>query len=180
MAHAHHAAQFERDSGPLVLFDAAVIVGLEKGHAAVLVQRHGADIHTRCIQMGGGQAHALLEALFADYGQRDPFVAVDLVKLVARLDGIVPRPCAEALGLRQTNHFPDRVALGLGFVQKFLVVPGIGLNVLFVAAGQPVEADFFVIKKLFRGHFRSPLLKMVYKASVSRQSAARSPLFSRI
>ena len=180
VAHADHAAQLERDRGPLVLFDAAVVVGLEERHAAVLIERHGADVHARRIQMRGGQAHALRERLFADHRERDALVAVDLVDLVAGLEGVVARPGMEALLLRKAHHFLYRVALGLALVEELLVVLGIGLHILFVAAGQLIEAGFFVVKQLFRSHFCSPLLKMVYKASVSRHRAARSPLFSMI
>ena len=38
VAHADHAAQFKRDRGPLVLFDAAVVVGLEEAQLIALVQ----------------------------------------------------------------------------------------------------------------------------------------------
>ena len=130
--------------------------------------------------MGGGQAHAVRKAFFADDRQRDALAAVDKVDLIAGLCGIAGHPCAEAFILGQTDDFTHCVALGLTLVQKLLVALGIGLDILFVTAGQFVKTGFLVIKKLFRSHFSSPLRKMVYKASVSRQSAERSPLFSKI
>ena len=178
VAHADHAAQFKRDRGPLILFDAAVVVGLKKRHAAIFIKRHRADIHTRRIQMCGSQAYALRERLFADHRERDALVAVDLVDLIAGLEGVVARPCMEAFFLGQAHHFLDCVALGLGLVEEFLVLFGVGRHIPFVAAGQLIEAGFLVIKQLFGSHDNSPLLKIVYKASVSRHRAARSPLFS--
>ena len=64
MANADHAAQLERNRRPLVLFDTAIVMRLEKCHAAVLIERHGADIDARCVEMGSGQAHALGNVLF--------------------------------------------------------------------------------------------------------------------
>ena len=84
VADADNAAQLERNGRPLILLDAAVVMGLEKGHAVVLVERHCADVDARRIQMRGGQADALSEALLADHGEHDALVTVDAVDPVAR------------------------------------------------------------------------------------------------
>ena len=127
-------------------------MGLEKGHAVVLVERHSADVDARRIQMRGGQADALSEALLADYGEHDALVTVDAVDLVAGPQGIVARPCAEALCLRHACDLLHSVALGLGLVEEGLVALGVGLNALPVRLGQAVKAGLFVIKKLFGSH----------------------------
>ena len=69
--HADHAPQFERDRRPLVFLDAAVIVGLKERHAFLFIERHGADVDARRIQMRGRQRNAVLQALLADDRQDD-------------------------------------------------------------------------------------------------------------
>ena len=54
--------------------DAAIVMRLEKRHAAVLIERHGADVDARRVEVGGGQAHALGHALFADDGEHDALI----------------------------------------------------------------------------------------------------------
>ncbi len=152
VADADNAAQLERNGGPLVLLDAAVVVGLEKGHAVVLVERHSADVDARRVQMCGGQTDALCEALRADHGEHDALVAVDAVNLVTGLEGIVARPCAKALGLCHACDLLHGVALGLSLVEEGLVALGIGLDALLIRVGQTVKAGLFAIKKLFGSH----------------------------
>ena len=160
VADADNAAQLERNGSPLILFNAAVVMGLEKGHAVVLVERHSADVDARRIQMRGGQADALSEALLADHGEHDALVTVDAVDLVAGLEGIVARPCAEALCLRHACDLLHGVALGLGLVEESLVALGVGLDALPVRLGQAVKAGLFVIKKLFGSHFSFSFAKI--------------------
>ena len=152
VAHAHHAAQLERNRRPLVFLDAAVIMRFEKRHAAILIQGDGTDVYARRVEMGGGQTHALRHAFFADDGEHNTLVAVDLIELVTGLYCIIARPCTEALGLGHTHHFFDRVALGLGLVKECLVFLGISLHAALVAAGQSVKSGLFVIKQLFGSH----------------------------
>ena len=135
MAYADHAAQFERNRRPLVFLDATVVVRFEERHAAFLVERHGADIHARRVEVGGGQAHALGNVLFADDGQHNALAAVDLIDFVARLEDIVAFPRAEALFFGHADNLLYRIALGLGFVQKGLVALGVFLHAALVAAG---------------------------------------------
>ena len=152
LAHADNAAQLERNGRPLILLDAAVVVGLEERHAVVLVQRHGADINTRRIEVRGGQAHALGEALFANNSQHDALVTVDAVDLVARTKRVIARPGTEALALSHAGDFQHSVTLGFALVKEFFVTLGVGLNALLVLVGQTVKAGLFVVKKLFGSH----------------------------
>ena len=61
----HHAVQGERAREPLVLADAAVIVGLELRHAAVLVERALLEVDARGVAVRSDQAEALAQGLFA-------------------------------------------------------------------------------------------------------------------
>ena len=79
-------------------------------------------------------------------------MAVDAVDLVAGPQGIVARPCAEAVLLSHAGDFNHRVALGLGLVEELFVALGVGLNALLILVGQTVKAGFLVIKKLFGSH----------------------------
>ena len=152
LAHADNAAQLERNGRPLVLLDAAVVVGLEERHAVVLIQRHGADVNTRRIEVRGGQAHALGEALFTNNSQHDALVAVDAVDLVARAKRVIARPGTEALALSHAGDFQHSVTLGFALVEEFFITLGVGLNALLVLVGQTVKAGLFVVKKLFGSH----------------------------
>ena len=102
--------------------------------------------------MRSGQADALCKALLADHGEHDALVTVDAVDLVAGLEGIVARPCAEALCLRHACDLLHGVALGLGLVEELFVALGVGLNALLILVSQTVKAGFLVIKKLFGSH----------------------------
>ena len=152
LADADNAAQLKRNGGPLILLDAAVVVGLEERHAVVLVQRHSADVNARCIKVSRGQAHALSEALFANNSQHNALVAVDAVNLVTRTKRVVTRPGTEALALSHAGDLQHSVTLGFALVEEFFVTLGVGLNALLVLVGQTVKAGLFVVKKLFGSH----------------------------
>ncbi len=87
---AHHCSvQGQRQSGPLILLDAAIVVGLEEGQAAVLIQRVGLEVQTRGIDVADDHPNTLLQILGADGGQDQclaAHIAVDpLAGLIATI-----------------------------------------------------------------------------------------------
>ena len=152
LADADNAAQLKRNCGPLILLDAAVVVGLEERHTVVLVQRHGADVNARCIEVSSSQTYALGQTLIADNSQHNALVAVDAVNLVTRTKRVIARPGTEALALSHAGDFQHGVTLGFALVEEFSVTLGVGLNALLVLVGQTVKAGLFVVKKLFGSH----------------------------
>ena len=121
-------------------------MGLEIGHALLLIERHGADIDTGRVQMGGGQMDAVCKALLANDRQHNRLFAVDTVNTVAGFERHAAPVGCKARFLRQLDHRSDRVTLGLAHIQEGLI-PFRILRRLFPAG--PVKARLFVVKKFF-------------------------------
>ena len=79
------AVELQRDGHPLVLPDAAVVVGLEIGQLRVLIERVGLQIQPRGVDVGGGDLHALRQGPLADAGQQHRLAPVAEVHLVPGL-----------------------------------------------------------------------------------------------
>ena len=144
---ADNTAQFKRNSRPLILFDAAVVMRLEECHPVVLIERHHADIDARRIQMGGSQIDTGGKRLFADYSKYNSLVTIHFVILVARFDRHAARVRFVAAGLRLLFQIVDCVALGLSLVEKFLVALGVAVHGTAVVRIHAVPAGLFVIKQ---------------------------------
>ena len=145
----------ERQShgGPLILFDAAVVVGLEVGDLGILIQGIGLQIHPGGIHMGGADVGAFGQGLFAHNRQQDalaPVVQVDLVAglgIHARGEGAeAPLLCLShspggglTLGLAGIDKSP--VALAVVFHFRPLFVGNAGVAVL--GSGQQGSTQFF-------------------------------------
>ncbi|MPM71479.1 hypothetical protein SDC9_118444 [bioreactor metagenome] len=124
----HHAMKLHGNSGPLVLSDAAVVVGLEVAQLAVLIQRVGLQVQPGRVDVGGGDLRALAERLFPDAGQIHALAPVAEVQLVPRLQLHAAGKGLEASLLRQPYQLLRALPLGLARVQKRLVVRAIGLH----------------------------------------------------
>ena len=81
----HHAVDRHGHGGPLVLLDAAVIVGLEERHLVLLVKGIGLEIQPGVVDVGGGDPGALGQGLFPDDRQIDGLAADRLIDPVAGL-----------------------------------------------------------------------------------------------
>ena len=91
----------QRDGGPLVLLDAAVVVGLEEREFLLLIERVRFEVEPRGVDVGRGDVQALGEGLFAEHRQDDALVPVDAVDAVAGFVGLrlVELGVASLLGL---------------------------------------------------------------------------------
>ena len=139
------AVQRERDRRPLILFDAAVIVRLQKAHAALFIQRNLLDVDARRIDMRGDDAHAVrLQIARADAEYDDGLPAVDEILFVPRRKRIAEMILGKALLLRHGDRNVACLALRLGGVEKRLVALRIGVDRLAFLLG-----GFFVIVLLF-------------------------------
>ena len=119
----HHAAVHgQRDSSPLVLLDAAVIVGLQQGQVAGLIQRDRLQIDAGAVDMSGGNAHALPASLFTDNGQHHGLAAVVHIHLVpglVRSGGVIGH---KALSFCPADGLFSGLPLGFAGVHKDLIV----------------------------------------------------------
>ena len=103
----------ERDGGPLVLLDAAVVVRLEERHVRILEQRVRLEVEPGAVDVGYGDAHTLGDGLLALGAHHDRLAAVDLVELGSRL----VLGAADVFGVavlgQDGEHVVDDLALGL-------------------------------------------------------------------
>ena len=119
----------QRDRSPLVFANAAVVVGTEKGHASVFKQRHGAQIQTRRINVGGVQAKSAFHIHTANGGCDHAFFAVQKINLFAGLITPAGLKCFVAGSQKAFfTHF-GYLALGFALIQKLFVV--LAKNVCF-------------------------------------------------
>ena len=80
----YHAMQCQRNRCPLVLFDAAVIMSIQKCHLSILIQRILFQIQTRGINMGTQDIHTLLHGNRTDLEQYHQFFLVYRINLITR------------------------------------------------------------------------------------------------
>ena len=124
----YHTPQLQGDRHPLVLADAAVVMGLAVGQLAVLINGMRLQIQTGRVDVAGHDLCALGQALPADHGQHHALLPVHPVHPVAGLQGHAPLIGDKARRLRQRHGVGRALPLGLAVVQKALVVPAIGLH----------------------------------------------------
>ena len=111
----------QRNGGPLVLTDTAVIVCAEVGQPLLFKKGYRTQIKARCIHMGNVQMEALRQALCTDGSGKNALFAVDVVDLIAGMElhahskGAIARLYKKFLAV--LYHF----ALGLAAVQEFFV-----------------------------------------------------------
>ena len=107
--------------GPLVLADAAVVVGLEQAEVGRLIQGVGADVQPGRVDVGDDQVEAVLHRAGADGAAQHHLALVDPVDLLAGgvLFAVVVQLVAGGLQglLGIDGHFP----LGLAPGQEVLV-----------------------------------------------------------
>ena len=145
----HHAVDGQRDGHPLVLADAAVVVGLQVGQLVLLIEGSGLQVQPGAVHVGGGDVDALGQALLADDSQHQHLAPVVHVHLVSRLEAHAPLVGPEALGLGQPDPLLDAFPLGLAGVQVCLVVLAVGVHGLPLPGGQTVIAVLPLRHQLF-------------------------------
>ncbi len=114
----HHAVDGQGDGGPLILLNAAVVMGLEVGDLRLLIERIGLDIQPGRVHMGGADVGALAQRLSADDGQGDGLIPVIVVDLVAGLCFHTGGKGLEAQAFRLCHGPGGGFPLGLAGVHK--------------------------------------------------------------
>ena len=130
------AVQCERQRDPLVLLDAAVVMRVEVGEAAVLVERVLLDIESARVDVRAEDGQALFQRLLADLEQHDALLHVDGIDLVAGLEllagtqDILQVAVTGALCL--AHGLSDALALRLARGEEIAVASGQFLERLFI------------------------------------------------
>ena len=143
-----HAVDGQRHGAPLVLADAAVIVGLEVAEVVCFVQRVRAQVQTGAVDVGDHQTEALLKRFPADGSGHHRLVLLHKVDLLAGGIGLF-RLKLFVTGLQQQLFAGGgSFALGLGSVQEGFVAFGKGCSLL-LHVGSLVGSVLRLVKQLF-------------------------------
>ena len=145
----HHAPQLQGNGDPLVLADAAVVVSLEEGQLAVLIQGIGLQVQPGRVDVGGGDLGAIGQGLVPDVGQQDGLAPVAEVQLVAALYLHAPNIGLVPLLLRQTDGLGGAEALRLSGIQKSHVALAIVLHGLQIPVLHQIIAVLLGGQQLF-------------------------------
>ena len=161
----NHTVNGQRQRDIKILLDTAVVMRIEISQPAVLVERILLHVETRGINVGSENIHTVLHRLLADFKENNGFVHPNGINFIARVQLLTafdePAEFAEALGLSHIDQGVNGLTLGLGIIEKLLVVLAeiICCFGLLPCIGSPC---------VFLVHFLSPLncqLIKVYSSS---------------
>ena len=124
----HHAVELQGDGHPLILADAAVVMGLEEGQLAVLIQGIRLQVQPGRVDMGGHDVCALGQALPAYHRQHDALVPIHPIDFVPGGQGRAPLIGLEARLFRQLHGHPGALALGFALLQEGLIQAAVALH----------------------------------------------------
>ena len=118
----YHADQSQRDAGPLVFLDAAVVVGAEIHDAFLLMDRVCFEVQTRGVDVGAYDLDACMHRFFADNGQDHRLAFLVPVHFVTGLQRVHGVYRLEAGCFCAADDFRSRQALGASGVQECFVL----------------------------------------------------------
>ena len=121
----HHAVNGKRESHPLIFFHAAVIVGIQISHSAVLIERILLHVQPGAVDMRSQDIKALAYGLASHLEHHNGFVHPDAVYLVALPERMsLPDQTLQlpvAFCFNGVHNSVDALPLRLSVVQKFSV-----------------------------------------------------------
>ena len=123
-----YAMQGQGHGGPLILLDAAVVVGLEVGNLRILVQGIGLHVQPGGVHMGGADIGTLGKGLGADHCQSNGLVPVIVVDFIAGLRFHAGSEGLEPPLLRLTDGPGGGFPLGLAGIHKGHVAAAVGVH----------------------------------------------------
>ena len=139
--------ELQGDGHPLVLANAAVVVGLEEGQLGILIEGIGLEIQPGGVDVGRADVDALAEGPGADHRQHQGFAPVHPVKLVAGIHRHAPGEGLEALGLGQAHRLIHALPLRLAGIQEFLVIAAVGVHIRLVLGAESVISVLGLIEQ---------------------------------
>ena len=113
----HHAVEGQGQRHPLILLDAAVVVGIEIGKIRILIEGVLLQVHPGAVDVGAHDVEALLQRLAADDVQLDRLVHGVHVHPVPGLQGFDLLQVHVPGLLRPADGLPGAFPLGLAAVQ---------------------------------------------------------------
>ena len=116
-----HAVDGQRHGAPLILADAAIVVGLEIAEMVGLVQRVGAQIQAGAVGVGNDQMEALLIGTGANGGSHDSLVQLDEVDLITGGVSLFGVKQLVASVLQHLLALSGHLALGLAVIEELAV-----------------------------------------------------------
>ena len=125
---ADHTVNGQRHAGPLVLLDATIVMGLEIGDLAVLIQGLGLQVHAGRIHMGSADVCALGQRLGAHNGNHKALAPVVQVDLIPGLDFHTGHGRLEAVLLSLGRGPGGGLPLSLAGVHKSGIALAVGLH----------------------------------------------------
>ena len=133
---AHNAMDGQRHAGPLILLDAAIVVGLEVGNFAVLIQGLGLHVHAGGVHMGSADVGTLGKRLLANHGNHKALAAVVQIDLIAGLYLHAHLGRNKAVLLSHFGGPGGCLPLGLAGIHKGTVAQRISFHFLTLLGGQ--------------------------------------------
>ena len=143
------AMQREGNRDPLILLDAAVIMRIEVGETAVLIERILLDVEAARVDVCTENRQAVFQRLRAYMKERDRLLHVGAVNLRARCD--LPSGTHDffkifvACRLRLSDDLAHALALRLALRQKLDVAFGKRLKFLFLSFGVRTPRQFLLL-----------------------------------
>ena len=135
----HHAVDGQGHTGPLVLLDAAIVVGLEVGDLGIFVEGLGLQVQPGRVHMGGADVGALAHRLRADDSDQEALAPVVHIDLIPGLDLHAGDGGLEAVGLGGLGCPGSGLPLGLAGIHKGCIALAIFVH------GLPLFGSVFAI-----------------------------------
>ena len=130
------AVKSQRDGDPLVLFDAAVIMGVQIGDILILIQRILLHIDSGAVDMRAKKVHARLHGLLSDLVHHQTFIHIHRINLVSGLhapalfDQVIQ--FAVTCLFNQVHQRIHALALSLAVIQEIHIFPGKCIGCLYL------------------------------------------------
>ena len=164
------AVQLQRRGDPLILADAAVVMGLQIGHLSMgcLEKWAGLDVQSRCVGVRRADVRALCQRLRTDDGQHDGLAAVIVVDLVAGVQRHAALVLDEAALLGKLDGRKDALTLGLGGIQEPLVILTVGVHFRLFSGAQRIVGILRLVQQhiaFFLCHFAFSFMILSNNAS---------------
>ena len=122
----------QRNSGPLILFNSAIVVRLEKTKLVRLINGVLLKVEPRAVNVSGRDLYALLKRFCSEYAENNALVTVVVIYLVARRICLVRIKFRKSLRLCKLDRDFSGFPFGLRLIEKPLIVLAEAVNRLYL------------------------------------------------
>ena len=117
----YHADERQRNAGPLVFLNPAVVVGTEVHNAVLFMNRIGFQIQTGRINMGSHDFDAFMDRFFPNHRQNNGFIFLVPIYLVSRFERLHGIDRFKSLFFRTADNFRCRQSFRACRIKERLV-----------------------------------------------------------